>query len=204
MSRAQKNNNLANYRKKQVEQNERLIRRAIAHIQSLFGEVTFSSVSKVTYDLADTKNGEKGISVAGITKNDLYRSLIEEAKNKQVSEPKRRSPKKGYSQADLQLMLHALRVENAQLKHENKTLALKLREIPDPVQLTEPIRDEIIHNSEQLKRIAKSITNRLQEVELAYIDKHTRSLMLAHFEEVLIPSEALELFYRKELDGLNN
>jgi len=29
-------------------------------------------------------------------------------------------------------------------------------------------------------------------------------LMLAHFEEVLIPSEALELFYRKELDGLNN
>lgn len=203
MKRVAKNNNLDNYRVKMQEQNEALVKKAINHIQSFSGAVSFSSVSKVTYELSNIENGEQGLTVAGITKNPLYRALVQDAKAD-------KNPMKGgktrtkYSAGDMNLALHALRVENAKLKQNNKILTLKLKETPSLVQNVEPIRDDIIKTSNLLKSITKSIVNRLQELEVAYIDKENRSLVLSHFDEIIVPNEALKIFYKKELDEIKN
>ena len=203
MKRESKNDNLDNYRNKRLEKNEALIKKAISYIQSLSGEVTFSTVSKLSYELADIKNKEKGLTVAGITKNKLYRALVEKGQSSPLAIEKTNKKAK-YSVGDLNLSLHRLRVENEKLKQDNKILTLKLKEVPDTVQLVEPVRDEIIEKNNHLQDISKSIVHRLCELEFAYIDANTRTLVLAHSGEVVIHREALEIFYKKELDGIKN
>ena len=203
MKRAAKNNNLANYRIKMQEENEALIRKSIAHIQSLSGSVTFSSVSKVSYELADIGKGKQGLTVAGITKNPLYRALVNDAKS-DTTLTQGSIKRTKYSVGDMNLALHALRVENAKLKQDNKILTLKLKETPHSIQNVEPIKDEILKTNDFLMRIAKSIVNRLQELELAYIDKETYSLVLAHYGEIIVHNEALKIFYKKELDEIKS
>ncbi len=101
-------------------------------------------------------------------------------------------------------MLHALRVENAGLKQENKTLALKLKEAPETIETIESIPDEIIKKAHALQSIARGIVNRLCELELTFIDSKTNTLMLAHYGEVIVHEEALKLFYKKEIDEIQS
>mgnify|MGYP003537440013 FL=1 len=49
-----KNNNLAEYRAFQEEKNKELVLKSIKYIKSLNGIINFSTVSQVTYDIADT------------------------------------------------------------------------------------------------------------------------------------------------------
>ena len=80
MVKKSKNNNLAEYRAFQEEKNKELILKAIKYIKTLNGIINFSTVSQVTYDLADPLKKEKGLTLAGVSKNKLYRSLIDKAK----------------------------------------------------------------------------------------------------------------------------
>jgi hypothetical protein len=203
MSRRAKNNNLNKYREEQTKNNEILIRKAIAHIDALGGKITFSSVSKVSYDLAPSIGKEKGLSSAGITKNSIYRSLVNEAKARQ-SLGEIVPVKKNLSQGDMHLTLHALRVEVEKLRIEKKTLKHKLKEIPCSIQNIEPIRNEIIMMNNQLKDIAKTMVNQLCDLEIAYIDLETRSLRLAVYGTTIVHHDALEIFYKKELDAIKN
>ena len=72
-----KNNNLAEYRAFQEEKNKELVLKSIKYIKSLNGIINFSTVSQVTYDIADPLKNEKGLTLAGLSKNKLYRSLID-------------------------------------------------------------------------------------------------------------------------------
>ena len=203
MSKKAKNNNLDNFREKLTNVNEILIKKSIAHVQSLGGEITFASISKVSHDLAISLGKEKGLTSAGITKNPLYRSLVEEAKAKQAL-GEFVPIKKNLSQGDMHLTLHALRVEVEKLRIEKKTLEHKLRETPDRIQNVEPVRDEIIMMNNQLRDIAKAMVNQLCELELAYVDLDTRSLVLAVYGTIIVHHDALEIFYKKELDAIKN
>ena len=203
MKREPKNNNLTKYREEMLKKNETLIKRAITHIQSLSGAVTFSAVSQVTYDIADIQNGQKGLTVAGITKNPLYRGLIERAKTQTLA-IENTGRKSKQSIGDMNLSLHALRVSNAELKQENKILRLKLKEVPDRIETVEPIRNDLISKHNQLQGIVRSLVNRLSELEIAYVDMETRSLKLSLYNSTIIPREALEIFYKKELDAVKN
>lgn len=197
-----KNNNLDNYRKKLVEINEALVRTAIEHIQKIDGEVTFSNVSKVTYDLADTETGQKGLTLAAITKNTVYRALVESAKASQsVFQAGGAGNSKTLTSGDLRLSLHTLRVENAKFKQDNKLLKHKLMVFPEHTDTVEPIQDKIIRNANVLIDISRSIVNRLCELEIAYIDVQTETVRLIHYENVIVPKEALYLFYNKELEN---
>ncbi len=205
LTKKRKNNNLNGYRIKLAEKNEALVKKAIAHIVSLSGEVSYSFVSKVTYGLADLQDGQNGLTVAGISKNPVYRALVDEAKaNQEIHGRRPSSNTKNLSNGDIQLMLHALRVENANLKRDNKILAMKIKEIPDVIETVPPIEDEIIKKANALQNIARSMVRRLCELELAYIDADTNTLRLSYYDETIVHAEALKLFYNKELDEIRS
>ncbi len=75
-----KNNNLAEYRAFQEEKNKELVLKSIKYIKSLNAIINFSTVSQVAYDIADPLKNEKGLTLAGLSKNKLYRTLIEKGK----------------------------------------------------------------------------------------------------------------------------
>ena len=205
MRRKAKNDNLKKHQEALVERNTALVKRAIAHIRELGGEITMSIVSKVTYEIADRENGEKGITLAGISKNTIYRSLVEQAAaDAQTGEKRNRYGRhsRHYSDGDIRMMLHALRTENAMLKRENTILSQQLKEIPNVIETTEPIPDMIIREYNGVKNAARSMVSRLCEMELTYVDIETECLKVALYNEVIVPKEALKLFYQKELHDI--
>lgn len=200
----EKNDNLNKYREQLAIMNESLVKRAISHIMQLSGEVTYSAVSKVSYEIADIQTGEKGLTLAAVSKNPIYRSLVDQAKAGQSVKDTRPRGVGHYSQGDMGLMIHALRVENARIRQENKILSLKLKELPNVIERVEPISDAIIAKGNALMGIARSMVNRLCELEIAYIDTRTNSLVLAVFKDTILQEAALRLFYEKELNDIQS
>ena len=207
ISKKPKNNNLDKHRKKMQGVYTELIKKAIAHIEDLKGEVAMSTVSRVSYEIADREVGEKGITLAGISKNPKYRALVEHAKaNQELHSPAdRREIKAKYlSEGDIRMMVHVLRTENFELKKENRILAQQLKDVPDTVETIAPIEEKIIAEYNSIRNMARALTNRLCELELTYIDATNETLNVAHYNEVIIPSDSLKLFYEKELDEIRN
>lgn len=204
--KAAKNNNLARYRELQKEKNEALVAKAIQHIIKLKGEITFSLVSKVTYDIADSSLGEKGLTLAGISKNKTYRAMIEKAQTVSLFSDvnSNNSPSTKLSIGDAQLSLHSFRVENSKLKMENKILAGKLKELVLPHQTVDNINDSVMKKAQEIQSVAHSMVSRLLELELAYIDHTDFSLYISTFDDLLVSNEALALFFEKELHELKS
>jgi hypothetical protein len=141
-----KPDNLAQYREERLKRNIKLIKNSIAHIQSLGGIITFSSVSKVTHDLAIGEKGEKGISLSTISKSKIYRALVDEAKGLQ-----RQSDSEDIGnlvKSELKYQLHALRVKN----EENK---LKIKFLQEEIQRIQKKPSEL-SSVNQSKRTSKS------------------------------------------------
>jgi hypothetical protein len=206
MTKVKKNNNLENYRTKQTQINKNLILKAIKHIRSLNGDINFSLVSQVTYDIANIEDGEKGISLAGISKSKVYRPLIEEAilannksDNKLISNTNTK-----ISVGDIQLKTHALRIQNINLKKENKILKSTLQDIKLPKQEVGNINENILKQYENILDICSSLTSRLLELELAYIDIESSTLNVSMYGDVLVPKESLELYYKEKLDEIKS
>ncbi len=206
MPKIQKNDNLSKFREQQQSQNQALVQRAIEHIQRLNGDVNFSLVSKVTYDIADATKGEKGISLAGISKSKIYRPMIEKAKlNKGVNGTNLQNiAKNKVSVGDMQMSFHSIRVENAKLKMENKVLSKQLKEVSAPIQEIGNIDVNIMNQYEEMKQICSSLVSRLLELELVYINSEKMTLNIAVYDEVIIQKQSLLLFYEKELHAIKN
>jgi len=141
-----KNDNLERHRKESLEGNEELVRRAVSHILDIGGEPNFSLVSRVTQDIADRENGEKGLTAAALSKNRTYREIIQRAKEVASREKGNDPPRKGggLSEGDMRMALYQLRVENASLKRENRILAAKLEQRPEPSRISSPVPQTII------------------------------------------------------------
>ncbi len=206
MPKAKKNDNLAVYRKRMQERNGALVKRAIEHIQRFNGEINYSLVSKVTYDIADASKGEKGISLAGISKNGLYRAMIDKAKFERDADGKKErfDVKKRISIGDMQISFHALRVENAKLKNEKKILQQQLKEMQKPIREIESVDADLIKRFEEMQRVCSSLVSRLLELELAYIDAERGTLNVAIYDEIIVQKQTLEIFFKKELDAINS
>lgn len=197
-----KNDNLITYRKKQRTQNEQLINRAIEHILKLNGDVSFSMVSKVTYDIANAEAGEDGISLAGISKNKLYRGMVEKAKaSHSLKTNQTERSIKSLSVGDIQMSMHSLRIELAKLKKENRVLSQML-EIKEPKkELIEGVPSHLIERAKELRKAGKNMIERLLELELVYIDKQAQTLCVAMYGDVVIPNGAFGLFFEKDENG---
>lgn len=206
MPKLQKNDNLSKFRMHQQVMNEALVQRAIEHIQKLNGDVNFSLVSKVSYDIADALKGEKGISLAGLSKSKIYRPMIEKAKesNGVNVETIKNSAKGKVSVGDMQMSLHSMRIENAKLKIENKILAQQVIEKEVPRQELGNIDLNIMKQYDEIKQICSSLVSRLLELELVYIDGERTTLNVAIYDEIILQKQALELFYERELHAIKN
>lgn len=212
MVKKSKNNNLAEYRAFQEEKNKELILKAIKYIKTLNGIINYSTVSQVTYDLADPLKKEKGLTLAGVSKNKLYRSLIDKAKLSQNIDINLKSNKNFYENssnsnitvADIKLQLHELKVKNVNLKMENKILSEQMRTLsttPNPV---ETVSEDMFKKYKYVYQICSNLISRLLELDVAYIDLERSTLNIQMYDDVILQKEALEILYKDKLNELKN
>ena len=117
-----KRNNLKEYKRKQQEINAKLVQRAIEHIKKLGGNLSVNNVSRTTYEIANPDKGEKGLTPAAISKNQLYKTMILKAK----------AEKNNYTQDNTKLMtIGDLEVKLYQEKVKNKELSIKIKILED-------------------------------------------------------------------------
>ena len=207
-----KNNNLAEYRAFQEEKNKELVLKSIKYIKSLNGIINFSTVSQVTYDIADPLKNEKGLTLAGLSKNKLYRSLIEKAKLSQNININLKSNRSFYENssnsnmtvADIKLQLHELRVKNVNLKMENKILSEQMKTLSSTVSTVEPVSDDMLKKYKFLYQICSNLIGRLLELDVAYIDLERTTLNVQMYDDVILQKEALEILYKDKLNELKN
>lgn len=207
-----KNNNLAEYRAFQEEKNKELVLKSIKYIKSLNGIINFSTVSQVTYDIADPLKNEKGLTLAGLSKNKLYRSLIEKAKLSQNIDINLKSNKSFYENssnsnitvADIKLQLHELRVKNVNLKMENKILSEQMKTLSSTVSTVEPVSDDMLKKYKFLYQICSNLISRLLELDVAYIDLERTTLNVQIYDDVILQKEALEILYKDKLNEFKN
>lgn len=207
-----KNNNLAEYRAFQEEKNKELVLKSIKYIKSLNGIINFSTVSQVTYDIADPLKNEKGLTLAGLSKNKLYRSLIEKAKLSQNIDINLKSNRSFYENssnsnmtvADIKLQLHELRVKNVNLKMENKILSEQMKTLSSTVSTVEPVSDDMLKKYKFLYQICSNLISRLLELDVAYIDLERTTLNVQIYDDVILQNEALEILYKDKLNELKN
>lgn len=207
-----KNNNLAEYRAFQEEKNKELVLKSIKYIKSLNGIINFSTVSQVTYDIADPLKNEKGLTLAGLSKNKLYRSLIEKAKLSQNIDINLKSNRSFYENssnsnmtvADIKLQLHELRVKNVNLKMENKILSEQMKILSSTVSTVEPVSDDMLKKYKFLYQICSNLISRLLELDVAYIDLERTTLNVQIYDDVILQKEALEILYKDKLNELKN
>ena len=207
-----KNNNLAEYRAFQEEKNKELVLKSIKYIKSLNGIINFSTVSQVTYDIADPLKNEKGLTLAGLSKNKLYRSLIEKAKLSQNIDINSKSNRGFYENssnsnmtvADIKLQLHELRVKNVNLKMENKILSEQMKTLSSTVSTVEPVSDDMLKKYKFLYQICSNLISRLLELDVAYIDLERTTLNVQIYDDVILQKEALEILYKDKLNELKN
>ena len=207
-----KNNNLAEYRAFQEEKNKELVLKSIKYIKSLNGIINFSTVSQVTYDIADPLKNEKGLTLAGLSKNKLYRSLIEKAKLSQNIDINLKSNRSFYENssnsnmtvADIKLQLHELRVKNVNLKMENKILSEQMKTLSSTVSTVEPVSEDMLKKYKFLYQICSNLISRLLELDVAYIDLERTTLNVQIYDDVILQKEALEILYKDKLNELKN
>ena len=207
-----KNNNLAEYRAFQEEKNKELVLKSIKYIKSLNGIINFSTVSQVTYDIADPLKNEKGLTLAGLSKNKLYRSIIEKAKLSQNIDMNLKSNRSFYENssnsnmtvADIKLQLHELRVKNVNLKMENKILSEQMKTLSSTVSTVEPVSDDMLKKYKFLYQICSNLISRLLELDVAYIDLERTTLNVQIYDDVILQKEALEILYKDKLNELKN
>ena len=207
-----KNNNLAEYRAFQEEKNKELVLKSIKYIKSLNGIINFSTVSQVTYDIADPLKNEKGLTLAGLSKNKLYRSLIEKAKLSQNIDINLKLNRSFYENssnsnmtvADIKLQLHELRVKNVNLKMENKILSEQMKTLSSTVSTVEPVSDDMLKKYKFLYQICSNLISRLLELEVAYIDLERTTLNVQIYDDVILQKESLDILYKDKLNELKN
>ena len=207
-----KNNNLAEYRAFQEEKNKELVLKSIKYIKSLNGIINFSTVSQVTYDIADPLKNEKGLTLAGLSKNKLYRSIIEKAKLSQNIDMNLKSNRSFYENssnsnmtvADIKLQLHELRVKNVNLKMENKILSEQMKTLSFVSNPVETVSDDMLKKYKFLYQICSNLISRLLELDVAYIDLERTTLNVQMYDDVILQKEALEILYKDKLNELKN
>ena len=207
-----KNNNLAEYRAFQEEKNKELVLKSIKYIKSLNGIINFSTVSQVTYDIADPLKNEKGLTLAGLSKNKLYRSLIDKAKLSQNIDINLKSNRSFYENssnsnmtvADIKLQLHELRVKNVNLKMENKILSEQMKTLSSTPNTVELVSDDMLKKYKFLYQICSNLISRLLELDVAYIDLERTTLNVQIYDDVILQKEALEILYKDKLNELKN
>lgn len=176
---------------KKQQINIKLIKKCIKYLIENNLPVNLSQVSRVSYILADINKNEKGLTTAALSKNKLYKNLIEQAALKQkktleeLTAVEYEIPK-----ADLRVQLHNQKIENEKLKLELKILKdqlskveiLKLNSIPQDKTIEEC--RELKQNYLKVKSALVGILDKLFQEKIAEVKDN--KVVLAYFNDELL------------------
>ena len=95
-------------------------------------------------------------------------------------------------------------MEVAKLKRENKILNDTLSTLQLENQKVPNVEVDMLDKYDEMKQICISITNRLLELELAYIDTETMTLNVYGYNDILVPSKSLKIYFKEKLDDIND
>jgi hypothetical protein len=206
MSKSLKNNNLSKYREDLQNKNKKLVERAISYISSLNGDISFSLVSKVTYDIADSLKEEKGITLAGLSKSKIYRPLIEKAQLSQDGKINKKSSLSNtdISMGDIKLQIHTFRVQNINLKLENKILSEQLQILGTPIPELNTIDENMVKKYKYFSEACSNLISRLLELDLVYIDTDKLTLNVQMFDDIVLTKDSLGMLYKDKLNEYRN
>lgn len=195
-----KKDNLKDFRDTRVKKNIQIIERTIDHIKKFKGVISMSNVAKVTREIVNIELGEKPITLSAISKNKIYRKLIENAKLN-YENPSYSSIKKNafLSEGDARLALHGLRVENELLKDELEILKSKLKN--KKISYESLSEEKIINENELIAASAiKNLIYTLIEEELALVDIDTNNLVLHTYGTILLKGDLVKRFMGRKAD----
>lgn len=195
-----KKDNLKDFRDTRVKKNIQIIERTIDHIKKFKGVISMSNVAKVTREIVNIELGEKPITLSAISKNKIYRKLIENAKLN-YENPSYSSIKKNVflSEGDARLALHGLRVENELLKDELEILKSKLKN--KKISYESLSEEKIINENELIAASAiKNLIYTLIEEELALVDIDTNNLVLHTYGTILLKGDLVKRFMGRKAD----
>lgn len=189
-----KRNNLKEYKRKQQEINAKLVQRAIEHIKKLGGNLSVNNVSRTTYEIANPDKGEKGLTPAAISKNQLYKTMLLKAK----------AEKNNYTQDNTKLMtIGDLEVKLYQEKVKNKELSIKIKILEDqlskislvekqnsrPKSLEQDCMD-IRKENKHLKSLLKGIISTLAKLDM--VEMVDGDIRISLYDVVLLNKENLK------------
>lgn len=196
-----KRDNLKSYREEKVKRNTELLKRSIEHIKKYSGNISMSTVSKVTYDIA--KEDEKGLSVPAISKNELYRALVQEAqnntahKNRSIQENELSSKAlKDMSQAELIAEIYKLRVSTLQTQKE---LAV-LKDIVAEYKINTSVDNKDTKSDTECIFALQHTLQVLLGQNILYIEKETFDVKLAAFGTLVLKGSIYKKFFNNKVD----
>lgn len=193
MSRAK---NLSNYRQEQSKINVALVNRCIEYLSSNDINITLSSVSDLSFRIAKSENKEKGLTVAALSKNEVYRASIKEAEAKAFAKTDKNNYKAPMGDAEARLEIYKLKSQLAELKQENRILKHNLSNIDEHtgnIALTEPEQLNLKQENNELKLALEGVIEVLSRRGMAVmnLDKHIFKLS-PPMGDILIRGEVLK------------
>lgn len=182
--------NFKKYRDKRSVINIKLIQKSIDNIVAIHGEISGNNVSKTTYLIADIKTGEKGITPSAISKNAIYRTLIEKAKMLSTDSKNSINP---ITSGDMRMNLFNLRVEKEKLRRENIVLRELLKKYGGDLSSIDIKNYENIEKIELVKQASIGLVQRLFELGIAEYDTTNGALVLSQLGDILLDMQGYSL-----------
>lgn len=190
--------NLMKYRNKRLDINTKLIQKAIDNIISINGEISANNVSKTTYLVADARFEEKGISPSAISKNEMYKNLIQKANLRKIDNKTNVNYR---TDGDIRIELFQTRIEKEKLIKENIILRNILKKYGGDLTTLDILKYQDLEKMKLIKQAAKGLVNRLFELELAEYNISTGELVLTQLHDVLINSTGYKLIIGEDNDS---
>lgn len=185
-----KRDNFKEYRDKRVEINTILIQKTIENIVSLNGEMSANNVSKTSYLIADSTLGEKGVSPSTISKNIIYKQMIQKAQQEMFSKKKSKGFK---TDGDIRIELFSTKIEMEKIKKENKVLREVLKKYGGNLSSFDVSSYEEIEKTQLMKQASKGLIQRLFELGLAEYDMNNEALVLVQLGDILLNKNGYKL-----------
>jgi hypothetical protein len=182
--------NFKKYRDKRSMINIKLIQKSIDNIVAMRGEITGNNVSKTTYLIADIEAGEKGITPSAISKNTIYRTLIEKAK---ILSTNNINSINRITDGDMRMNLFNLRVEKEKLRRENIILRELLKKYGGDLSSIDIKNYENIEKIELIKQASIGLVQRLFELGIAEYDTTNGALVLSQLGDILLDMQGYSL-----------
>jgi hypothetical protein len=192
-----KKDNLKSFREEKVKRNTLLIKRAIDHLKAFGGDISMSSVSKVTYDIG--KENEQGLSVPAISKNKTYRALVQEAQNTlqgKMKQPLSSKTLKDMSQAELIAEIYKLRISNLEIQKEFSVL----KEIIAEYDISTSAKQVQKKPDKECLFALQHALQALLAQDILYIEQNTFDVKLTAFGTLIIKGSIYKKYFNDKVE----